>query len=277
MMPYFLDEVRAHVLKRVAAMRVDIQNHNQPADFCSIFRDACKPEILPSPSGEKRQGATKFPAIISEIKFASPSRGTIYHGDLNPVQIANEYLQHGASALSILTEPDFFKGDIDYIRQIRAAIPSCPILLKDFVLAPIQIQQAHAFGANAVLLIVGFLDQVLLHELYAYAVSLGLTPLIEVHDADELARALTLNPKIIGINNRNLKTLTIDLETSRTLIQLIPDDVFAVCESGITSLAQIQSMMALGFDGFLIGSHMMQTNHPGKALRDLLLEPSHES
>ena len=259
MMRYFLDEIRAHVLKRVANMKVEARNENSPSDFCSIFKDRSSP------------------VIISEVKFASPSRGAIYHGDLNPVQIAKEYLQHGAGALSVLTEPDFFKGDIDYIRQIRAAIPSAPILLKDFVLAPIQIQQAHVFGANAVLLIVGFLEQALLHELYAYAISLGLTPLIEVHDADELERALSLNPKIIGVNNRNLQTLMIDLETSRTLIQLIPDDVFAVCESGITSLAEIQSMTALGFDGFLIGSHMMQTNHPGKALQDLLREPSHAS
>ena len=220
-------------------------------DFCKIFQN-------------------DKPVIISEVKFASPSRGVIYQGNLSPVQIAHEYLHNGASALSVLTEPDYFKGDINYIRQIRASLPDCSMLLKDFVLAPIQIQQAHAAGANAVLLIVGFLDRTLLHELYAYALSLGLTPLIEVHDADELELALSLKPKIIGVNNRNLKTLKIDLETSRTLIKSIPDDIYAVCESGLSTLAEIQSMASLGFDGFLIGSHMMQSDHPGEALGNLL-------
>lgn len=250
-MSYFLDEIRAHVIKRVVKMRVEDTGPKKTSSFCNIFQ-------------------SDKPVIISEVKFASPSRGAIYQGTLTPVEIAHEYIENGASALSVLTEPDYFKGDIDYIRQIRASLPDCPILLKDFVLAPIQIQQAHAAGANAVLLIVGFLDSTLLHELYAYTVSLGLTPLIEVHDADELEQALALKPQIIGVNNRNLKTLKIDLETSRTLIQSIPDDVYAVCESGLSTLTEIQSMASLGFDGFLIGSHMMQSNHPGLALRDLL-------
>ena len=250
-MAYFLDKIRAHVIERVAKMRVEEIEPEIRPDFCQIFRN-------------------KKPVIISEVKFASPSRGLIYQGNLSPVQIAHDYIQNGATALSVLTEPDYFKGDIDYIRQIRSSLPDCPILLKDFVLAPIQIQQAHAAGANAVLLIVGFLEPALLHALYEYAVSLGLTPLIEVHDDKELDLALTLKPQIIGINNRNLKTLKIDLETSRNLIQAIPDDIYAICESGLTTLVEIQSMTSLGFDGFLIGSHMMQSNHPGQALHNLL-------
>lgn len=251
-MSHFLDKIRSHVLARIEHMSVPEDVVVNPLDFCTIFQNK------------------KSPVIISEVKFASPSRGVIYHGDLNHVQIAQQYMANGASGLSILTEPDYFKGDINFIRDIRAALPTSPILLKDFVLAPIQIQQARAYGANAVLLIVGFMEQSLLVDLYAFAVSLGLTPLVEVHDEEELDRAFMLQPKIIGVNNRNLKTLSIDLETSRRLIQRIPEDVFAVCESGIDTATEIDAMMAIGFDGFLIGSHMMQTMQPGEALEDLL-------
>ena len=258
-MSHFLDKMRSHVLTRVEQMEVEGDLVTHPLDFCTIFQNS------------------NLPVIISEIKFASPSRGVIYHGHLSHVQIAEHYMDHGASALSVLTEPNFFNGDIETIRTIRKAFPASHILLKDFVLAPIQIKQAHAFGANAVLLIVGFMEQSTLCDLYAYAVSLGLTPLVEVHDAEELDRALLLHPKIIGVNNRNLKTMVIDMEISRTLIKRIPDDVFAVCESGITTGVEIAEMTALGFDGFLIGSHMMQTNHPGEALGQLIESVQHAS
>lgn len=256
-MSHFLEKIRPHVLKRVEQMEVIHQEIFNSMDFCTIFHNQTTP------------------VIISEIKFASPSRGVLYHGDLNHVQIAQEYKDHGASALSVLTEPEFFKGNIDYIDTIRHALPTIPILLKDFVLAPVQIQQACLFGANAVLLIVDFIEQSLLRDLYDYAVSLGLTPVVEVHDAAELERALLLNPKVIGVNNRNLRTLAIDLETSRQLIQQIPSDVYAVCESGISHLSEIEAMTSLGFDGFLIGSHMMQTAHPGEALGELLKGEHH--
>jgi indole-3-glycerol phosphate synthase len=254
----FLQEMKAHVLARVELMHVDNDAvMPEPIDFCNVFKHATSP------------------VIISEVKLASPSRGVIYQGDLSPVQIAEEYRKFGANALSVLTEPTFFKGDIETIRQIRTKLPDCPILLKDFVLAPIQIKQARAYGASAVLLIVGFLEPSVLRELYDYAMSLGLTPLVEVHDADELSVALALNPRVIGINNRNLKTLKIDLDTSRQLIQRIPDPIYTVCESGIGSLKEMNAMVAKGFDGFLIGSHFMQTNHPGEALGELLKGGEH--
>jgi indole-3-glycerol phosphate synthase len=252
-MSHFLDVIKQKVNERVKTMRVAEGNPDLPAiDFCGIF----------APSSA--------PVVISEIKFASPSRGSIYQGSLSHVQIAAQYMQHGASALSVLTEPEFFKGDIQYIRDIRSALPQAPILLKDFVLAPIQIQQAKAFGANAVLLIEAFLSPSLLRELYDYALSLGLTPLIEVHDERELEQAMMLQPKVIGVNNRNLKTLKIDLETARRLIRLVPRHVLAVCESGVTSNAEIMDMSSRGYDGFLIGSHLMQTENPGNALSLLL-------
>ena len=257
-MSHFLEDMTQHVLTRLQTLYVE---SNPPVassvDFCEIFNHQT------------------VPVIISEIKFASPSRGCIYTGTLNHVQIAERYVAHGASALSVLTEPHFFKGDVQYIRDIRAALPTCPILLKDFVLSPLQIQQAHAVGANAVLLIVAFLEPSLLRSLYDEAMNLGLVPLIEVHDERELELALRLQPKIIGINNRNLKTMAIDLDNARRLISQVPEDVFAVCESGIRTQAEIQEMQARGFDGFLIGSHLMQSPDPGEALGALCLRGPH--
>lgn len=217
-------------------------------DFCSIFEHSSKP------------------VIIAEIKFASPSRGKIYNGRLNSVQIAQSYLNNKASALSVLTEPDFFKGDINYISKIRANFPNAPILCKDFILSKKQILQALSYGANAVLLIVAFLEPLLLKVLYNYAMSLNLTPLIEIHSLSELEIALELNPKIIGVNNRNLNTLDIDLNTSRNLIKKIPKHIYTVCESGIASVFDIQEMSRLGFHGFLIGSHFMLHPNPGEVL-----------
>lgn len=257
-MSHFLDDMRQRVLARVKQIHIEgVEKDIVPSDFCQIFKNK------------------KSPVVISEIKFASPSRGHIYHGSLNHIQIAERYMSYGASALSVLTEPNFFKGEIQYIRDIRAALPNCPILLKDFVLSPVQIKQAQVFGANAILLIVAFLEPSLLRDLYDDAVSLGLTPLIEVHDEAELEQALMLKPKMIGVNNRNLKTMAIDLDPSRRLIRQIPDDVLTVCESGIATQADIEEMTERGFDGFLIGSHMMQTNDPGQALSTLLHRESH--
>jgi indole-3-glycerol phosphate synthase len=218
------------------------------------------------------QKATKTPAIIAEIKFASPSRGRIYPGNLDPVAIAKDYIFHGASALSILAEPAYFQGNIETIRAVREAFPQVPILLKDFVLSKAQIAQGLAYGANAVLLIVAFLSPEQLRELYEYALSLGLTPLIEVHNAAELEVALALNPKLIGINHRNLSTLTIDLEVSNNLMQSIPDDILVIAESGIETKTDLNMMAARGFDGCLIGSHFMKHEYPGQALQQLTME-----
>jgi indole-3-glycerol phosphate synthase len=251
----FLAVMRTRVLKRVEQISLLLEEaSSQHLNFCHIFQDKSSP------------------AIIAEIKFASPSQGAIYPGSLTPVQLAENYCTHGARALSVLTEPYFFRGDIQYIRQIRSAFPLCPILLKDFILHPLQIKQAQVFGANAVLLIVAFLTPALLQELYTYAVSLNLTPLVEVHDAEELSLALELKPKIIGINNRNLRSLAVALQTSYQLIQLIPDTVFAVCESGISTCREIKAMITAGFDGLLIGSKLMQSPQPGEVLSALLKE-----
>jgi indole-3-glycerol phosphate synthase len=255
----FLEKIRPYIERRVDLMLdVCVETANQ-LDFCKIFTTSQKP------------------VIISEIKFASPSRGQIYQGHLNHVDIASSYINAGAVALSVLAEPDYFKGNIDFIKDIRAAHHESHILLKDFVLSKKQIEQGLLCGANAVLLIVAFLSNDLLKELYDYSLHLGLTPIIEVHDALELERALQLSPQVIGINNRNLQTLAISLDTSRNLIKHIPDNCYVICESGIDNAVQIQEMMDIGFDGFLIGSMLMRHENPGMELQKLIFEVRNES
>ncbi len=232
---------------------VTVLNASLP-DFCDIFKQK--------------------PAIIAEIKFASPSAGRIYKGALHHQEIALQYLNNGAAALSILTEPVYFQGQTSYLQEIRHMFPQVHLLAKDFILHQQQIAHAVSNGANAVLLVVAFLTPDLLRQLHDFALSLGVTPLIEVHNAVELEIALRLSPKVIGINNRCLKTLTIDLATSRSLIDAIPQDCFAVCESGINHGSQINEFTALGFDGFLVGSSLMTAENPGQALSRLLLQRS---
>src|SRR3990167_8209452 len=252
-MSHFLAKIKTYIEHRVQQIHInDNDITTNQIDFCKIFYQSTAP------------------VIIAEIKFASPSLGVIYPGTLTPVQIAAQYKLHGANALSVLTEPTFFSGNIEFISQIRQNFIDYPILLKDFVLSPLQIKQAQLFGANAVLLIVSFLDPGLLQELYNYSTELGLTPLIEVHNFSELELALKLYPKLIGINNRNLHTLAIDLNTARSLIAAVPDNIFTICESGVNTLATINEMTALGFDGFLIGGHLMQHCNPGEKLTALL-------
>lgn len=251
-MHHFLEKIKHHVQMRVDRMSMPENLIENTFDFCDIFSQKDKP------------------CVIAEIKFATPAAGRIYPGDLSHCAIAQSYLSYGAKALSVLAEPDFFQGDIQYIREIRRENPCAHLLLKDFILSEKQIAQGLMFGANAVLLIAAFLSLEELKRLYVYAVSLGLTPILEIHDALELDRVLALEPRIIGINNRNLKTLEIDMDTSRQLIKKIPHQVFRICESGIQTSGQFHEMTGLGFNGFLIGSQCMRHADPGKALDDLL-------
>lgn len=255
----FLEKIRSHVKKRVELMPDSLIEMPNTLDFCKIFT------------------VTSKPVIISEVKFASPSRGRIYPGQLNHVDIASSYINAGAAALSVLAEPHYFKGSIDFIKDIRAAHHESHILLKDFVLSKKQIAQGLLYGVNAVLLIAAFLNEDLLKELYDYSLHCGLTPIVEVHDALELEQALQISPHVIGINNRNLQTLEISLDTSRNLIKRIPDDCYVICESGIDKAVQIQEMMDIGFDGFLIGSMLMRCENPGMELQQLISEVRNES
>ncbi len=248
----FLIKIKAQVKERVQHIQIDALPQKNTVDFCRIFQTG------------------SAPVIIAEVKFASPSRGRIYAGTLSHTDIAEDYLENGAAALSILTEPTYFHGQSHYLSEVRSTLPQAPLLLKDFVLSKVQVDQALLLGANAILFIVAFLDKQLLVELYHYALSLGLTPLIEVHNQRELEVALQLNPKMIGINNRNLHTLQVDLNTAKELIQLIPKGTYTICESGIQNKPQLQAMQKLGFHGFLIGASLMSDVNPGKALNNLL-------
>lgn len=252
-MSNFLDQIRLSTLERVKAISVPTELKKNTLSFMNIFHQVDQPRI------------------ISEIKFSSPATGNIYPGQMSVAAIAKSYLSNGASALSILTEPTYFKGNINTIRIVRQMFPRLPILLKDFVLDKKQIAQALDSGANAVLLMASFLRPELMKELYDYAVDLGLTPVIEVIDQNELEQILTLNPKVIAINNRNLKTLVVDLNTSRQLMPLIPDHIHVICASGIKTSNQLSEMQALGYDGFLIGTELMSHTDPGVALNHLIL------
>jgi len=210
--------------------------------------------------------------IIAEIKYGSPSKGSIFDpGRLAPVEVANQYVAGGVKALSILTEPKYFLGSYDYLIAVRRAHPFIPILMKDFYLDPYQIYFARYIGANVVLLLVRYLDDTQLRDFYDLASELKMSVLVEVHDERELESALKIGAKVIGVNNRNLDTLTVDLETARSLCQRIPQGVLKICESGIYQRAEIDAFRAIGYDGFLIGTSLMRDGQPGAALRQLMI------
>ncbi|PCJ17650.1 MAG: indole-3-glycerol-phosphate synthase [Gammaproteobacteria bacterium] len=207
------------------------------------------------------------PGVIAEIKKASPSKGVIRE-NFDPVAIAQEYQQAGASCLSILTDKDFFQGDESYLIDARAAC-TLPVLRKDFLVDPYQVVESRALGADCVLLIVAALDQGLMTELASCATQLGMDLLIEVHDQQELEQALLLPTGLIGINNRDLHTFETRLETTYELLSGIPEDRTVVTESGIHSKKDIVEMQAKGVNSFLVGEAFMRAEHPGQELQRL--------
>jgi indole-3-glycerol phosphate synthase len=208
--------------------------------------------------------------VIAEFKRRSPSRGTIRE-DLRPADVARAYEAAGAAALSILTEPDFFGGRLAHLRHARAAT-KLPALRKDFVVDLYQIWEAVTAGADAVLLIVAALSEVELNSLFKTTTQAGLDALVEVHDGSELGRALAAGARLVGVNNRDLKTLEVSLDTALTLAPLIPDDVVAVAESGIRSGDDLRRVREAGYDAVLVGEHLMSAPDPGAALRAFLGE-----
>ncbi|MBI3555025.1 MAG: indole-3-glycerol phosphate synthase TrpC [Deltaproteobacteria bacterium] len=210
--------------------------------------------------------------IIAEVKLASPSEGDIAP-QLDPLKVAADYLANGAAALSILTEPHYFKGDLRYLEGVRAANPGAKLLMKDFVVDEYQLFQARAHGADAVLILLAMYEPKQAQSLYAQALNLGLTALVEVHDEAELELAAKLGAKLIGINNRNLKTMKVSLDASERLAALAPRSARLISESGIKTSADLKRLSALGYRGFLIGTHFMKTGHPGNALHKLLRGP----
>jgi indole-3-glycerol phosphate synthase len=214
-----------------------------------------------------RQIDHRRPAVIAEIKKASPSKGLIRR-DFDPAAIASSYAEHGATCLSVLTDVDFFQGHDDYLQQAREAC-HLPVLRKDFMVDPWQITESRALGADCVLLIVAALEQSLMVELAARTRELGMDFLVEVHDREELDRALELEPTIVGINNRDLKTFKTSLDVTFRLIGAVPDGVSIVTESGILAREDVEEMLEHDVFGFLVGESFMRAADPGAKLQEL--------
>ena len=211
------------------------------------------------------------PRVIAECKRRSPSRGVL-RWEYDPVAIAAAYELNGAAAISVLTEPTFFDGSLEHLRDVAARV-RVPVLRKEFVIEPYQLLEARAAGAAAVLLIVSALDDRQLRTLHEAARALGLDVLVEVHDDVELDRALTIGARVIGVNNRNLRTLHVDLEASRRLGARLPAGVVAVAESGLKHPSDLEALGAQGYRAFLVGERLVTEPDPGRALAALLSRP----
>ncbi len=238
--------------KSFEAMRADAHSRVLTRDFVGAMR---------------LRIAAGHSAVIAEVKKASPSKGVLRE-DFIAADIAQSYAEHGAACLSVLTDVQFFQGSIDYLKQARA---SChlPVLRKDFMVDPYQIYESRAMGADAVLLIAAVLDDAALGEFEALAHSLDMAVLVEVHDGAELVRALRLKTPLIGINNRNLKTFEVSLQTTLSLLGEIPSDRLVVSESGIRSREDVSQLRSAGVRAFLVGEAFMRVDEPGQALAAL--------
>lgn len=219
-------------------------------------------------SFKDRIKASKSMNIIAEIKRASPSKGDIQM-NVDPAAQALEYEIHGAHAISVLTDTTFFKGSMDDLRAVRQVV-DLPILCKDFIIDKIQINQAKAAGANIILLIVAALDYTQLSTLYDYAIKLGLEVLVEVHNEDEMEKALNINAQMIGINNRNLKTFHVDLQTTADLASMVTDsNVILISESGIVSREDVLTIEKAGANAILVGETLMRSTDLKTTFKDL--------
>jgi indole-3-glycerol phosphate synthase len=243
----------ARAVKPLAAVREEAEAREVPRDFTGALRETI---------------AAGRAAVIAEIKKASPSKGVI-HADFSPEKIAADYAAHGAACLSVLTDRRFFQGLPAYLEAARAAC-ALPALRKDFLVDPYQVYEARAMGADAILLIAAALDLPLMREMEAIAQGLGMAVLVEVHDGDELDRALQLTTPLIGINNRDLKSFEVSLQTTLALLPRIPPGRIVVTESGIRSPDDLASMRRSGVNAFLIGEALMRQPSPGEALKTLL-------
>lgn len=206
-------------------------------------------------------------AVIAEIKKASPSKG-VMRENFVPAEIAKSYAAHGAACLSVLTDEDFFQGSEQYLVEARAAC-DLPVIRKDFIIDPYQVLEARAMSADCILLIVSALDDASLHGLLAQANQLGMDVLMEVHDEDEMRRALETDCKLIGVNNRNLRTFETSLDTTLRMLPMVPDDRLLVTESGIHTVEDVRLMRESQVNAFLVGEAFMKVEEPGEKLAEL--------
>lgn len=259
--PTVLEKIIARKVEEVAARRA-------VTSLATLERQAASAD---APRGFARamqqQVARRQPAVIAEVKKASPSKGVIREHFV-PAEIARSYEQGGATCLSVLTDIDFFQGSDAYLQQARAAC-SLPVIRKDFIIDPYQVVEARALGADCILLIVANLEDAQMTELAATAAEQGLDVLVEVHDGDELERALKLDTPLLGINNRNLHSFEVSLETTLGLLARVPSDRLVVTESGILTRADVELMAAHDVHAFLVGEVFMRAEDPGSELRRL--------
>ena len=257
------------VLEKIIARKVEeVAARQRVTSLAELERQAGSAD---APRGFARalqeQGARRQPAVIAEVKKASPSKGVIREHFV-PAEIARSYEQGGATCLSVLTDIDFFQGSDAYLQQARAAC-SLPVIRKDFIIDPYQVVEARALGADCILLIVANLEDTQMAELAAVAAEQGLDVLVEVHDGAELERALVLDTPLLGINNRNLHSFEVSLNTTLELLARVPSERLVVTESGILTPADVQLMAANDVHAFLVGEAFMRADDPGSELRRL--------
>ena len=257
------------ILKKILARKAEeISERNQRLSLAELRQMVAKlPPTRPFRERLEQTIADSQPAIIAEIKRASPSKGLL-RDPFHPADIARSYSAFGATCLSVLTDRDFFQGHEDFLRETQTAC-LLPILRKDFIIDPYQVYEARLIGADCVLLIVAALDDTVLRDLTRLTITLGMDVLVEVHDAEELERALALNAPLIGINNRDLRTFETRLDTTLNLLPRIPADRIVVTESGIHTSADVTLMREHGVHAFLVGEAFMRADVPGAKLAEL--------
>ena len=251
----------------VAAARRIVEVRAGQVPLAEMERRASAVAVRPAAFRRALQHTDRF-NVIAECKRRSPSRGVLKQA-YDPVSIARGYQEAGAAAISVLTEPTFFDGSLDHLAAIRQ-VTTLPILRKDFIIDRYQILEARAAGADAILLIVAALSPAELKSLHAAALREGLDVLVEVHELQELHVAIDTGASIIGVNNRNLRTLAVDVDAGSRLIEEIPKDVVSVAESGLKTGADLVRLRGAGYDAFLIGERLMTADDPGKALGEIL-------
>jgi indole-3-glycerol phosphate synthase len=263
-MPDILDRI-------VAVKREEIAAARKKVPFAAVRADAESRVLTRDFEGAlRRRIATGQSAVIAEIKKASPSRGVL-RADFIPADIAQSYAQSGAACLSVLTDRQFFQGQTDHLKQARASC-DLPVLRKDFMVDPYQIYESRAIGADCILLIAACLDDGSMAELEAVARSLDMAVLVEVHDMRELERGLKLKTPLVGVNNRDLRTFEVSLDTTLSLLKEVPRDRLLVTESGIVTRADVKKMREAGVHAFLVGEAFMRAEDPGEALSTLFID-----